>query len=453
MSMKIRRTGQPGDTRRSFIKAAAATATAATADWLTPRGALAAASTSSHGRIIGANDRIAVAYVGTGAQGGVHIREQKKYAAKNNIVQAAVCDLYQRRLDKARETTGVTEANAVRDYRRVIDRKDIDAVVVSTVDNWHAPVAIDALESGKHVYGEKPMARYLNEGFRLHDTVKKTKKTYCIGSQFCTEPRYAQIAEWIRAGKLGPLVWAQGAYCRNNKDNSEWTYPIEPEANEQNLDWKTWLGKAPQLPFNPERFFSWHKFYAYNSGILGNLLPHIFLPLLLATTNNEFPRRVACTGTRKISTDREISDTTHLLAEMPSGLTFCVAGSTVNEQGLPMMIRGRKGTVYTADGRAEFKPERPFAELDSAEFTTPAGGYTSPVPVIEKNFFDCIRSGAAPVTNVDLAIRAHTILCMAEMSERMSLTLLFDDKTRKITTGDGRVIPAIDHSTVLPKMA
>lgn len=162
---------------------------------------------------------------------------------------------------------------------------------------------------------------------------------------------------------------------------------------------------------------------------------------------------MSCTGTRKISTDREITDTTHLLAEMPSGLTFCVAGSTVNEQGLPMMIRGRKGTVYTADGRAEFKPERPFADLDSAEFAPAGSPYTSPVPVLEKNFFDCIRSGATPVTHVDLAIRAHVILCLAEMSERMSLTLLFDDKARKITTGDGRVIPAIDHSTVLPKMA
>src|SRR5207248_9068059 len=99
------------------------------------------------------------------------------------------------------------------------------------------------------------------------------------------------------------------------------------------------------------RFFSWHKYYDYNSGILGNLLPHRFFPLMMATGNPEFPRRVCCTGTRKVSTDREITDTTHLLAEFPSGLTFCVAGSTVNEQGLPEMIRGRKASIYFSSGQ------------------------------------------------------------------------------------------------------
>lgn len=430
-----------GETRRSFIRtAAAAGVAAASAELLAP------------GRVLGANDRIAVAYIGTGSQGTAHIRSQRAQASKNNIVQAAVCDLYQVRLDRAKATIGVSDANAVRDHRRIMDRKDIDAVVISTVDNWHADIAIDALDSGKHVYVEKPLARYLDEGFRLYDAVKRTKKVLQAGSQYCSDAKYHQVAQWIRGGKLGPLVWAQGSYCRNNPQNSEWTYKIDPEASESNLDWRRWLGHAPRIPFNPEHYFSWHKFYSYNSGILGNLLSHTFYPLLMATGSPEFPRRVSCTGTRKVSTDREITDTTHLLAEMPSGLTFCVAGSTVNEQGLPEIVRGRKATVYLSSGqnRAELRPERPFAEeIDAQDFSDPMP--PGNLALHEKNFFDCIRSGGTPNCNIDLAMRGLAILALAEMSERLSLTLLFDARTRKISTGDGRVIPAITYDTVLPK--
>src|SRR2546429_446034 len=170
-----------------------------------------------------------------------HVRSQKEPAAENNIVPAAVCDVYQKRLDGARQYLGLTEADAFRDHRKLLERKDIDAITVATVDNWHADVAIDALQAGKHVYGEKPLARYLDEGFRIYDTVKRTRKTFVVGSQYCVDAKYHKAAEWIRTGKLGPLVWAQGSYCRNNPKNSEWTYPVDQEANEGNLDWNRWL--------------------------------------------------------------------------------------------------------------------------------------------------------------------------------------------------------------------
>ncbi|HEY0456427.1 MAG TPA: Gfo/Idh/MocA family oxidoreductase, partial [Verrucomicrobiae bacterium] len=439
------------ETRRQFIKKTATlTATVAAAGILkTPvYGQNTAPST---GRVIGANDRINVAYIGTGGQGTAHIRHQKTHASENNIAQVAVCDLYKKRLDAAREITGVSEADTYGDHRKLLERKDVDAVIIATVDNWHAQVTLDALAAGKHVYCEKPMTRYLGEAFEVYDAVKKSGKTFCVGSQGCADAKYHKAAEWIRAGKIGPLVWGQGSYCRNNKNNSEWTYAVDKEANESNLDWKRWLGKAPQIPFNPNHYFSWHKYYTYNSGIIGNLLPHRFNPLLLATGNPEFPKRVCCTGTRKVSTDRDITDTTHLLAEFPSGLTLVVAGTTVNEQGLQDMIRGRKGTIYfsSSQNQVELKPERIFAEeLDAETFTDKSK--TDDVPKLEKNFFDCIRTGALPYANIELAIRAHTVLCLAEMAERLSLTLLFDEKTRAIKTGDGRIVPPLSYDTQLP---
>jgi predicted dehydrogenase len=439
------------ESRRTFLqKAAAATAGMSAAAVLkTP--VYGQQQAPSAGRVVGANDRIAVAYVGAGSQGMAHVRYQKDHAQANNIVQAAVCDVYQKRLRQAQQFIGLPDADACGDYRKLLERKDIDAVVVATVDNWHAQVAVDAMEAGKHVYGEKPLARHLHEGFQVYDTVKRTGKVFQLGSQFCADPMYHKAAEWIKAGKLGPLVWAQGSYCRNNYPKSEWTYPIDADANETNLDWKRWLGRAPKIPWNPEHYFSWHKFYAYNSGILGNLLPHKFLPLMLATGNPEFPRRIVCTGTRKVSTDREITDTTHLLAEFPSGLTFLVAGTTVNEQGLQDVIRGRNGTIYlsSSQNKAELKPERPFVEeLDREEFAEALP--VASVPRLEKNWFDCIRSGATPLANIELGIRAHVVLCLAEMSERMNLTLLFDERTRRLTTGEGRAVAPLDYDTVLP---
>jgi predicted dehydrogenase len=437
--------------RRQFLKKTATlSAVAAAASGFQCVPVYGQTQAPSTGRVLGANDRIAVAYVGVGGQGMAHVKSQKEHASENNIAQVAVCDVFQKRLRGAQSFLALQESDAFTDHRKLLERKDIDAIVCSTVDNWHAQVAIDALEAGKHVYGEKPLTRYLGEAFQLYDTVKRTGKVFQVGSQGCADPKYHQAAEWIKAGKLGPLVWGQGSYCRNNPKNSEWSYPIDPEANPGNLDWNRWLGQAPRIPFNPDHYFSWHKYYAYNSGIIGNLLPHRFHPLMLATGNPEFPRRVCCTGTRKVSLDRDITDTTHILAEFPSGLTFVMAGSTVNEQGLPDMLRGRKATVYFASSqnRVELKPERIFSEeIDREEFSDPRP--VDDLARLEKNWFDCIRSGAAPVAGIELAVRAHTCLCLAEMSERLSLTLLFDEKTRMIRTGDGRVVPPLSYDSAV----
>lgn len=440
-----------GETRRNFIKKAAVGAAAVSALKTPIYGQQQAPSA---GRVLGANDRIGVAYIGVGNQGTAHLRHQKTDAQKNNIAQLAVCDLWQKRLDAARAFIGVSEADAYRDHRKLLERKDIDAVVISTVDNWHAQVTLDALAAGKHVYCEKPMTRYLGEAFEVYDAVKKSGKTYIVGSQGCADPKYHQAAKWIKEGKLGPLVWGQGSYCRNNPRNSEWTYQVDPDLKENNVDWFRWLGKAPRINFNPDHFFSWHKYYAYNSGIIGNLLPHRFHPLMLATGDPQFPRRVTATGTRKISTDRDITDTTHMLIEYPNGLTMVFAGSTVNELGLQDIIRGRKANLYFASSqnKVELKPERIFTdEMDAEEFNDPLP--TDSIPRLEKNWFDCIRNGGTPLANIELAIRAQTALCLAEMSERMSLTLLFDEKNRTVKTGDGRTIPPLSYDSIIPPSA
>jgi predicted dehydrogenase len=440
-----------GETRRSFIKKTATLAAAASVTGLlkTP---VYGQSQAPSANVTGANNKLVIGIIGVGSQGNTHISLVQQHAAENNVVFGAVCDLNKKHLDHAKQKTGLKDADAYDDHRKLLERKDIDCIIAAPVDNWHAQVSIDALEAGKHVYCEKPMSRYVAEGWAVMDTVKRTGKVYQCGSQYTADPMIHKSAEWIKDGKLGPLVWAQGSYCRNNKNNSEWTFPVEPDATPENVNWDRWLGKAPKIPWNPERYFSWHKYYEYNSGILGNLLSHRFYPLMLATGNPEFPRRVCCTGTRKVSTDREITDTTHVLAEFPSGLTFVIVGSTVNQVGLPDIIRGHQATLYLSSSQNELQltPEKNFAdEIDAEEFKSPVP--YGKIERLEANFFDSIRGNTTPFCHVDLAVRANTVLCLAEMSERLGITVFFDEATRTIKGTDGKAIPPLTYDTVVPK--
>ena len=235
MNSNLSSAGNHGESRRKFIKKTATVAAVAGAANIFKTPVYGGTQAPSPGSVIGANDRITVAFVGTGSQGMAHVRSQKERAAENNIALAAACDLYQKHLANAQKTIELKDADCYGDHRKLLERKDIDAITVATVDNWHAQVAIDALQAGKHVYGEKPMARYLHEGFDMYDMVKRTGKVYQVGSQYCADPQVHKVAEWIKAGKLGELVWAQGSYCRN-KQGSEWTFKPDEDASEQNID-------------------------------------------------------------------------------------------------------------------------------------------------------------------------------------------------------------------------
>jgi len=455
MKMQPTPTLGAGESRRSFLKRTSAVAALAATPGLLKTPVYGQAQAPS-ANVVGANNRIVLGVIGTGKQGSHHIQKLAALKSESNVAIGAVCDVYQKHLDAGAKRAGLESKDTYRDHRRMLERKDIDAILITAVDNWHGPCSLDALDAGKHVYCEKPMTRYAAESWAVYDKVKSTGKVYQCGSQFTADPMIHKVSEWIKGGKLGPLVWAQGSYCRNNKNNDEWEFPVDKDANPSNLDWDRWQGQARKVPWGPEaahRYSSWHKYYDYNSGILGNILSHRFYPLMLATGNPEFPRRVVCTGTRKVSVNREITDTTHVLAEFPSGLTFMIAGTTVNEQGVPDIIRGRKATVYLAGSanQAQLKPEQIFAEeIDEESFSDPAP--FGRVENLHRNFYDCIRNGGTPFCNVDLSVRASTVLCLAEMSERLGIMAFFDEKSRTIKTGMGNVVPPLSYDTVVPKL-
>ncbi len=454
-----------GDTRRDFIKktATAAAAVAATGLFKTP--VYGQSTAPSTGRVIGANDRIAVAYIGVGGQGMAHVRSQKAHAGDNNIAQIAVCDIWKKRLQESKayienENSGA-KVEAFEDYRKLLDHKDIDAVVVSTVDHWHTRTSVDAMNAGKHVYVEKPMTRYLGEAFEIYDTVKKTGKTLQVGSQGCSDLKWHKAAELIQAGKIGPLVMCQGSYMRNNP-KGEWNYVIDDAAKADNLDWERWMGTQikRRVPFDPDHFFRWRKYYPYCAGLLSDLFPHKLHPYMLATGNPEFPLRVACVGSHKVESDnntyttpedkqkyrRDVPEIVQLIAEFPSGMVMHITSSTVNEAGTQELIRGHKANLFMAGNKVELKPEKPFSEdLEPEEFT---GFQPEDLPPHEKNWFDCIRSGKRPNAHIELAVRVQTVISLGEMSERLNMMCLFDEKSRKIRTGDGKEVTPITYGTL-----
>jgi predicted dehydrogenase len=442
--------------RRDFLKktATVAAAVAATPLFRTP---IYGQNQAPSANVAGANNRIAVAVIGVGfGIGQNHLVGIHEKANENNTVVAAASDVFNKRRDFAKAKANLKDADVCDDYRKLLERKDIDAVLIATHDPWHAQASIDSLEAGKHVYCEKPLTRYLGEAFQVYDKVKSTGKVFQVGSQGCSAGGYQKCAELIKAGKIGTLVWAQAWYSRNSL-NGEWNYLVENETSAANIDWERWLGPVKTRdPFNAQQYHRWRKYYRYCAGPLGDLAPHRLHPLMLATGNPEFPVRVVSIGTKNVNVDknvpgtdmREVPEHAQLLAEFPSGYVLMITCCTVNGSTPGLSLFGHKANlnVDATAGKVDLVPQREFGdEIDPENF---ANLQPEEIRVHEKNWFDCIRSGKKPNADIELAIRVQTVISLAEISDRLKVSCLFDEKTRKITTDSGTEVKAITYGTL-----
>ncbi|HOC54330.1 MAG TPA: Gfo/Idh/MocA family oxidoreductase [Verrucomicrobiota bacterium] len=442
--------------RRDFLKK---TATAAAAVAATPllRVPVYGQNQAPAANVAGANNRIQVAIIGVGfGIGQNHLTGIQEKANENNTVITAACDVFNKRRDFAKAKANLKDADVYNDYRKMLERKDIDAVLIATHDPLHAQMTLDSLDTGRHVYCEKPLTRYLGEAFQVYDKVKSSKKVFQIGSQGCSAGGYHKCAELIKAGKIGTLVWGQAWYSRNSL-TGEWNYLIENETKPENIDWERWLGPVKQRePFSAEHYHRWRKYYRYCAGPLGDLAPHKVHPVMLATGNPEFPVRVVSIGTHNVHIDknvpgtpeREIPEHAQMLAEFPSGFVLTVTCCTVNASTPGTSLFGHKANldIDATGGKVNLLPQREFGdEIDPENF---ANLQPEEIRVHEKNWFDCIRSGKQPNADIELAIRVQTVISLAEMSDRLKVACLFDEKTRKITTGPGTEVAPITYGTL-----
>ena len=433
--------------RREFIKTTMATASGVVAatSLLNAQNPPAGQAPAVNPRIIGANDRINVGVIGVKGMGGGHLRNiVGDPMADDNAQVIAVCDVWEAARLRAQASAKCPDSQVYADYRKLLANKDVDAVIVATPDHWHGRMGVDTLMAGKHAYIEKPMTRHLDEAFAIYDAAKRTKRIVQVGSHGCSDPKYHRARDLITSGTFGRLLWAQGSYCRHNP-KGEWNYKIEPDATEQTVDWKTWLGPAPKRAWSAERYFRWRKYWDYGTGIIGDLWPHRLHPLMLAMGLNEFPSSVSCMGGDLCRSDsaaepggepngepREVADTTLMMVEFPSGAMIVLAGSTVNERGVEDVIRCQKANMTLGGVRLAIAPERPYVdEIDAAD-ETPENAGESHVKHM-RNFFEAIRSNGTPNCSEELGIRVQAIVSMAEMAYRKKRLVRFDPKTREMT--------------------
>jgi len=421
-------------TRRTFLKSTAVAAGAVTLGGLIPSS------------VLGANDRINFGVIGTGGMGTGHLNSLVNRSSEDNIKVVAVCDVYQRRLTRSMD---ICKGEGFMDYRKLLDRKDVDAVLIATPDHWHSKISIDAMAAGKHVYVEKPMTLDVEQAIELRDAVKRYKKKLQVGPQRTSEDKYWKAQNAIREGRVGKVTWAQGSYNRNVRDGAfnRWFRIDETagphQSGEDHIDWDMWLGYkwglAPRIPWNPEHFFRFRKYFQYNGGVATDLLYHFLAPLLLSIVgeNGEYPLRVNGSGGLYILKDgRDIPDVFMMAVDYPSEFTVYLASVLTNNTQLPTRIYGQYGTIEfngnaNMTGNGDFTQE--FRDMNDGydEVTMHSEGRRD----MEGNLIDAIRKDEKLNCNVDLGCTTMVAIKMGVESYRQNKTLMWDPKKEKVVTG------------------
>jgi predicted dehydrogenase len=367
---------------------------------------------------------------------------------KQDIEVVALCDVYQKRLNIASKL--FPSAKTYTNHQDVLQRSDIDAVFIATPDHWHAPMMLAAINSGKDVYVEKPMTHTLEESKEVAHRAKELNRVIQVGVQGLSWRRWPKIREIIQSGMIGQVVAVQGTYSRNDPAG-DWNWPIDPAAGpdaagEEHIDWKQWLGSAPQIPFNADRFFRFRKYWDYSGGIATDLHYHIVAPYHLAIAN-DFPTRAAGMGGLWVYNDgRETPDTFLTAADYPSKYSMTIQSSQVNEHGPRTMLRGTKATIHLSDewegppsrqyDYADIIPESPYV----SEFAKKYGNDIVRVDGVGNdgdllhvdNFLDCVRTRQQPNCPVDLGYKVMATIDLSVRSYRNGRVYYFDPEKEQV---------------------
>ncbi|GGB86211.1 Gfo/Idh/MocA family protein [Dyadobacter sediminis] len=240
---------------------------------------------------ISPNDKIRFATIGMGIQGHSDTKAALRGTPDAEFVAAA--DLYDGRLTRVKELFGKA-IFTTRDYRQILERKDIDAVLVVTPDHWHDHITKASLAAGKHVYCEKPMVHHIQEGPSVIEAWKKSGKTMQIGSQSISSAAFKEVKRLYQAGEIGEINYVESNNDRFNAIGA-WNYSIPTDASPKTLDWDTFLGDAPKVPFDAKRFFRWRNYRDYGTGVAGDLYVHLITGVHFVT-NSLGPERIFSSG-------------------------------------------------------------------------------------------------------------------------------------------------------------
>ena len=398
---------------------------------MTRREFVAASATSAlaYSKIIGANDRLRIGVIGCGGQANSHMRALVKMRESDNCEITAVCDVFDKRAQKAADLTG---GKIARDYRHVLDNPEVDYVLIATPEHWHYQMTVDALAAGKHIYCEKPMTQTVEQSQRVIARFKNAKLKMQVGVQGMSDDSYETAHKYIQDGALGKVVLAQIDYSRNHKGDDFWDYPFDSDAQPGvNLDWKAWLGPAPKRPFSPERYFRWRCYWDYSSGIASDLFIHRVTRLIKAI-GLTFPDRVVATGGKFEFTKSpaEIPDTLNGLLDYPEGLTVQLISSMANATPVDHLIRGHKATLRFTKTGFTIQPEKLFADGADAITHEKTGG--EQVDLHQRNLMDAIRRDEPVKCDPMLGYYGVVACEMTTLSQRRRKYLKWDAAKERI---------------------
>ena len=286
---------------------------------------------------------IRLALIGAGGMGTGDVED----ALRSGEAQlTAVADIYQGRLDRAKERWG-SQVYTSRDYREVLARKDVDAVIVATPDHWHAAIAEAALRAGKDVYVEKPMVHKFAEGPKLIKAQRETGRILQVGSQYASSLVFAKAGQLLQQKALGELNLVE-AWLDRNTAIGAWQYSLPTDATEANIDWETFLGNAPKRAFEPVRLFRWRNYKDYGTGVAGDLFVHLLTGLHFATGSTGPSRVYATGGVRYWKDGRDAPDVVLAMMDYP-GFTFVLrvnlASGAAPPERFGLKFVGSEGTM------------------------------------------------------------------------------------------------------------
>jgi predicted dehydrogenase len=423
-------------TRRDFTKAAA----------------VGAATTAlSASRVMGANDRLRIGFIGLGNRGDQVL---SAFLEHKDAEVVAICDLYQPYLDFASKKIG-GNPEQFHDYRKLLERKDLDAVVVATPDHWHALQMIDACKAQKDVYCEKPLSLCVAEGRAMVKAARDNKRVVQCGIQRMSNTYCKEAAELVRNGEIGKVTAVRCFHVQN-----EWPKGIGSPADEdppKDFDWDSWLGPAPKRNYNKNRgFYRFRWFYDYSGGQLTNFGVH-YLAQIHASLGVDAPLSVVAIGGKYANYDnREVPDTMEVVWHYPGEtlVTFSQFNATgAQPTAVPCEIefRGTKGTLYFRTNGYDIVPEvvtpNEFAARSPVNREIERGWKVGAKAMIEpkkvagqirdadhaRNFLDCVKSRKNPSCDVEYGHRCTSAALVAGIAHRTKSFIEWDAQAERCT--------------------
>ncbi|MGH9723347.1 MAG: Gfo/Idh/MocA family protein [Bryobacteraceae bacterium] len=418
-----------------------------------------AATALSYSRIFGANERVRVGYVGLGNRGD-QVHDAFLEHGDNQTV--AVCDLKDDYMDFAIKKSRATPKK-YKDYRKLIEDKDVDAVVIATPDHWHALQFIDACNAGKDVYVEKPISLTVFEGRRMVEAARRTNRVTQAGIQRRSGAFLKEAADFVRGGGIGRVTAARSYHVMN-----QWPRGIGNPADSappSEAEWDQWLGPAPKVPYNRNRsYYNFRWFYHYSGGQLTNFGVH-YVDTMRWCLGAESPRSVTALGGKyAVEDNREIPDTMEALWEFEGapevGTTLVMFAqynanaAPGNQQNSEIELRGTKGTMYIHSNRWEVVPERvtdmttyartpldrtserAYNPSKRAAIEAKAGKGSADTAFHARNFLDCIKSRARCNCDIETGHRSTSATLLANIALKTRSFLEWDGKAERFTNSD-----------------